>query len=308
MARKKTKGPQQFAAPIFGAVPQVSFNVNLQDNFITSHSVELEHYKAIPSPIGKKLKGDYRRSDELDTVSSNGYIYKCAGSFSAVMLGNNRGRGDGDGGFFDTSSARLTFPRFYNAPGTKGESDGERIYLAPGDRVYVKNKDIDTRVPNYQEVQYDPNKDDILQFPAVKVEYLIDSRNIEYECGLDFKITEQGNIRWLPKGRNPGIDTETGKGRVYSIRYLYTAHWYIVSLINEVRIGRVTENGKRQESRFPYHASIVREYVYHNRNNAQEVIGDKKEDIPRAQREPQERVNKGPFVKVNMDDIEDLDD
>ena len=224
-------------------------------------------------------------------------------------MGNSKGRKEMDGGIMDASVGRITLPRFYDQD-EGGDSKGKRIYLCPGDRIYVKNRDIDTNVPNFHEMTFDPDRDNVTQFPVACVERLVDSRGVEYKQDTDFKITQEGNIRWLP-GRGPGIDPETGKGRVYSIRYLYTAHWYVVQLINEVRIGNVTEGNQRKEERMPYHAQVVREYVYYNRQNTakQADYKDPKEDKKRTHPEPSfDAKPNTPFVRVNMTDIEETEE
>lgn len=306
MAKNKARGPQASTIPNTVQIPDISFNLPGQDKFITSHGVNFTHYKAIPSPIGLKDRGDYRRSDELDVQSSNGFLYKEAGCFTAVMLGNSRSKTDADAGILDPSQTRVTLPRFYNKD---GYADGDRIYIAPGDKIYVRNPKVDTKVGNYQRMTFEPDRDNLAQFPISCVEYVVDSRGVEYFCDRDFKITSDGNLRWLEGGKNPGVDPETGKGRVYSIRYQYEAHWYVVQILNEVRIGNVTENGVRQEARMPYHIMAVREYVYHNRNNGQQTQPNPKlvkEDRNREAPEPSYDITPNtPHIKVDMSDIEE---
>ena len=308
MSKNKKKGDQAQTIPQSAIVPQVSFNLEEQDKFIISHGVQFEHYKAIPSPIGLKDIGDMRRPDELDTTSTNGFLYKCAGELTAVMLSNGKNRQEMDGGIMDASQSRLTLPRFYN----KGEefAKGKRIYLSIGDKVYIKDKTIDTRVVNFQRMQYESDRDNVPQFPVCCVENLIDSKGNEYLEDIDFKITKDGNIRWIAGARNPGIDPDTGKGRVYSIRYLYDAHWYVVNILNEVRIGNTTKGSVRSEERMPYQVVIVREYVYHNRNKGEQTkpiekftkIEDKNREIPNPRQDIKPNT---PFIKVSMDDIDE---
>lgn len=306
MSKNKLEGTQAQTIPDGTDVPQVSFNLEEMDALITSHGVQFVHQKAIPSPIGLKDRGDYRRSGELDVQSSNGFLYKESGCFTGVILGNSRNRGDLDGGFVDPSQSRMTLPRFYN---DQGYSDGKRIYIAPGDRIFIRDKEIDTRVENFQRVNFESDRDNVLQFPASCVEYLIDSTGKEYIQDRDFIITKDGNIRWCTGGRNPGIDPDTKKGRVYSVRYQYEAHWYITQIYNEVRIGNVTAGGERKEARFPYHVEIVREYVYHNRINGGETqVNPKlvKEDQKREQPNwTQDLAPNSPAIKIDLSDIEE---
>lgn len=302
MAKRPAKGPQLTTLPKAPkALEQISFNLNKQDDFIKSHGVSFEHYRAIPSPIGLKDRGEYRRSDSLDTISSNGFIYKKCGVFSAVLLGNSKREQDVEGGMFDYSTARITLPRYYDEEGAA--TTNTTIHLAPGDRIYIK--DLETNVVNYQRVDYNPNGVDFLQYPATCVEFLIDSKGLEYRQGVDFKLTKAGCIDWIDGARNPGIDEETGTGRVYSIRYRYTAHWYIASIINEVRVGNITEDGIRKPARMPYHAMIQREYVYHNKVNGSAPDSLNKNETERTVQEPEQKIEPNKYqVKVNINTLE----
>lgn len=276
----------------------ISFNLDKQDQFIQSHGVTFIHYKALPSPIGLKDRGEYRRSDAIDTISSNGFIYKKAGCFTAVFHGNGKKNTEIEGGQFNNSTARITLPRYYDK--VDENAVDEFIFLSPGDRLYIK--DIEVLAVNYQRVQHNPNGIDFLQYPPTCVEHLMDSRGIEFKQGLDYNISK-GGIDWLNEG--PGFDEDVGTGRVYSIRYRYVAHWYIAQLINEIRVCNVTDdNGDRGPQRMPYHAVIQREYVYHNQTNdgSNENKKQEKDKESRVVQKPTESKNYK--IKVNVNDYE----
>lgn len=306
MADKKPQGNQITAYPEGDLDHQISINLDALEDFVNSHGVDYIHYKALPSPIGLKDRGDYRKIDAADVVASNGFIYKCAGEFTAAVVSNSKSKNPMDGGLFDESVARLIMPRYYNSKEGDSESK-ETIHLAPGDRLYIK--DLETLVPNYQRLQYNPDNEDVPQFPIVKTEFLVDSRNIEYIQGKDFRVSNQGNIKWLSGGNNPGIDPDTGKGRVYGVRYLYNAHWYVLSIPKELRVGRVTEGGVRKPARMPYHAVIQREYVYHQQPNTKknQPLVKKKEDYKptRTKEEPFETKKEVPALNVNVSSLEE---
>jgi hypothetical protein len=307
MSKRPPNGTQVDTINRFAPQVQQSFDLRrLEVGLSTGLGADFKHYKAMPSPIGKKDRGDYRRSDGVDTVTSNGMIYTCAGTFTATMTDNSREQKRSAGGIIDPAESRLVMPRFYNK---NDVSDGARIYMMPGDRIYLADPNADDRVSNAHEMDFDPAVDNEPMFPICKLEVpIVDSRNIEYAEGVDFKITEMGNIRWIPGGKNPGIDPSTGKGRVYSVRYLYKAFYYVVALPKEVRITNVTTGGVRGPERMPYHAVIMREYIFHNRNRGDKLNQNKPPEDNRTVQPVQESLNTNKFVvPVDMNTITEDD-
>lgn len=293
MAKRKPVGIQSDTINRNSPFTQLSFDLKKQDQFVTSLAVDYIHYKAMPSPIGKNDRGSYRRNDGVDTITSNGMIYRCAGKFSATMVDNDRSQKRSQSGIVDPSQSRLILPRFYNK---KEQADGDRIYMAPGDRIYIADPDADVLVSNYHEMDYELG-DNIPMFPIAKLEgSIIDSRGNEYTCGVDFKVTESGNIRWIEGAKNPGIDPNTGKGRIYSVRYLYKAFWYVVTLPKEVRVTNVTTGNVRAPERMPYHAVVVREYIYHNQNKGGPENQNKSKTPDRAVQAPSQSIHPDKYV------------
>ena len=281
---------------------QESFDLQrLEVGLSTGLGVEYTHYKAMPSPIGQNDRGDYRRNDGVDTITSNGMIYRCAGKFTATMTDNSRDRKRGEAGTLDPSESKLVLPRFYNKDG--GVANGDRIYLSPGDRIYVADPDADVKVSNSEKMSYEIGVDNVPMFPICKLEMpLTDSRNIEYTEGVDYAITAEGNIRWLPGGKNPGIDPDTGKGRIYSVRYLYKAYWYVTILLKEVRVTNVTTDGQRVPERMPYHVMVMREFMFHNQNRGDKQNQLKTKDQKRVDKEPVQSIkpSANPSITVDM--------
>ena len=307
MSKRKPKGIQLDTLPKIGDLPQLSLNLEKNDSFVNSLGIDFIHFKAVPSPIGLIDRGDYRRPDALDTLSSNGMLYVKSGCFTATMVDNSKNQQYTDGGFADHSSSRLILPRFYN----KGEdqSNGQRIYMTPGDRVYIADKDADDMVENYHRMEYNAQTQiDIPMFPIKEIVFLQDSRGIIYNCGYDFEITTDGNIQWLTSGNNPGTDPETKQGRVYSVRYRYKAFWYVVSIPKEVRLTNTTKDGLRSPERMPYHVVIEREYLYRNKNNGNQQNSNEETKDSRTREAPQEPILGSAPIKVDMAFVDDEDD
>src|SRR5271169_4721471 len=129
MSDRPAKGTQTDTINRFSPQVQESFDLKRLDGFVTGLGVDFTHYRAVPSPIGKNDRGDLRRSDGVDTITSNGMIYRCAGKFTATMTDNSRNQKTGDINMLDPSQSHLVLPRFYNS--ADQQDNGKRIYLAP---------------------------------------------------------------------------------------------------------------------------------------------------------------------------------
>lgn len=323
MSNKKPIGNQTDTIARDSFPTEMSFDLIKQDIFVQSLGVDFIHYRAMPSPIGQADRGDYRRNDGIDTITSNGMLYRCAGIFTATMTDNNRKQQRVEGGLNDPSEARLVLPRYYNNPNGNQEGnplnipncdnnnafEKRRLFLLPGDRIYYADSNADVRVPNYQKMDYEAGIDNIPQFPIISFEEpIIDSRNIEYKQGVDYELTREGNIRWIPGGTNPGIDPDTGKGRIYSVRYLYKAYWYVVQIPKEVRVTNITINGIRSPQRMPEHAIVVREYIFHSQNKGNTIDQLKSSTPQRAGIKPVQAIEPDKYtIPVDMTNITEED-
>jgi hypothetical protein len=312
MSIRPPKGQQVQDISSWCPLTEHSFNILFDDAFVTGSGIDYTHWKALPSPIGLKDRGDYRR-DGLDVLTANGMLYVCSGVFTGAETDNTTDRKRTDGGVVDPTVSRLILPRFYNTTvstagtvNTNPVDNGKRIHLDIGDRLYVTDPAANTKVPWSQRMTYEVGEN-IPMFPIIELEVpIIDSRNIQYTQGVDFCITANGNICWMPGGKNPGIDPQTGKGRVYSIRYLYRAFYYVVSLPKEVRMTNITTNGVRVPERLASYAVIQREYVWHSQNRGDPKNVSASKTPQRAVQEPLDNIKPGPgAVSVDMVNMED---
>ncbi len=275
MARRPT---ESYVADI----PSVALSIDPEafDEAIRNQGVRLIHYRGMRCPVGMTDIGDNRRPHEDHAGCSNGFLYEKAGTIRGLFVGNSNGPQLRDVGFVDGASVTVTFPRTYADECTPPLE----FFVAPFDRFYLDEEAI--TVSTWQLVKYNASGSDRLAFPAVEVDSLIDARGIRYEQCRDFEIVN-GLIVWQPKGNRPGVDLETNKGVIYSIRYRYRPFWYCARLLHEIRVAQV-ENpmlDSRSLIRMPQQILLNREFLFMNESNDNMAIDPRtatsKADSPR---------------------------
>lgn len=258
MSRSKNP-PQIYTADL--PTVQVSFDVEAFDEAIRSQGVKLHHYRAMRCPVGLIDQYDIRRPHDDHSGCSNGFIYTFAGEVTCLFTGNSMQNQMQDMGFLDGSSVSITLPRHYD--GTE-----QTFYLAPFDRLYLAEESI--VVPDWQLMTHHITGLDKLNRPAAAIQDLMDSTGKRYIQGQDFELM-QGQVKWLGSNR-PGIDPETGKGRICSVRFLHRPYWYVRQLIHEIRVTQAENpvTGERKIHKMPQAAVLVREQVFEKSDKIEE--------------------------------------
>lgn len=278
------KGPIENYVTSLPAVA-IDFDVEAFDSAIRSQGVKLVHYKALRCPVGMTDLGDNRRPHEDHSGCSNGFLYKKAGHVTGLLIGNGNDPQLRDIGFIDGASFTSTFPRHYDDTCEPSKA----FYMAPYDRFYLDEEAI--TVPTWQLVKANESGLDKLAFPAVDVEELVDARGDSYEEGRDFRICE-GQILWLPNGRRPMTDLETGRGSIFSIRYHYRPFWYVARLLHEIRVTQVGNpmTNERKLVRMQQQCLLHREFLFLNESNDDMARDPRNPDkpSPRQQQAPED--------------------
>jgi hypothetical protein len=263
---------------------QVAFDAEAFDAAVRSHGVQLVHYIALRCPVGMTDLDDNRRPHDDHAGCSNGFLYTKAGCIKSLLIGNQNKQDLRDIGFVDGASFQATFPRTYE--------DGCDFYLAPFDRFYLNEESI--TVPTWQLIRCNESGTERLAFPAVKVESFVDNRGDSYKEGEDFSLSN-GQLSWLPNGRRPISDLETGRGAICSIRYRYRPFWYCARLLHEIRVAQVESpiNDDRKLVRMPQQALLNREFLFLNESHDDEARRNPKlpgsgPDSPRQTPEPED--------------------
>jgi hypothetical protein len=232
---------------------QQSFDKNAFDALIKSQGVLCEHMRACLDPSGMASRGD-NHAVQARRASSDGYIYKSAGTFWASFSSNSSNWEIETQGLLKHDTVQMTFSRSYE------DCPDKEVVLAPYDRIYLKNIELHTITNQY--VEASTTGIDRLQYPATHVESIMDADGKDYKCGVHFEITNEGWLKWLTQER-PGFNIKTGRGTVYAVRYRYTPYYIIARLLHEIRVTQITDPNtfERSVERMPYQAMAIREHI-----------------------------------------------
>ncbi len=250
--------PPVYATPQPAAQQSRLFDIASFDREVAARGVQLYHYKAIPCPVGLVSRDDIRRPHPDHAGCQNGFLFIFAGPVTCLFTGNSKRMEYLDTGILAESTVQCTFPRCY-------DGTNQAVIPAPRDRLFLAEESI--VVVQTEKVTFSGSGVDRVKYPISCVEILIDSQNKAYTQNQDFTISPEGNIVWGPN--SPGLEFNTGAGRVYTIRYLYRPYYIIDMLSHEIRVASKwnVALGKKEVVPMPYAASLIREYAARTAEN-----------------------------------------
>jgi hypothetical protein len=235
----------------------VHMDVGYLEGFVDGQGVPFEHYIALPCPIGKEDPYDVRKAHADHSGCSNGYFYEYTGTFTCAFTGNSKSIQALDPGIVTGSTVQLTLPLFYDSDTAKP------VTVSIFDRLYLKHKVAS--VIAMELFEHNISGRDRLKYPALAVENLMDAHGNKYYQGTHFNIVE-GQLVW--SGTNqPGMNPQTRKGEVCSVRYSYIPFWYVDRILHEIRLVREGMGVIRA----PMSILVQREYFFENEQNSKQA-------------------------------------
>jgi len=265
-----------FTMPIQGE--QIYQSLIAFDNNVRNSGIKMCHFTVIPCPVGRYSKTDtLNRPHDDHSGCQNGHIYTFAGQVTVLFTGNAKRPNYGEGETINGSTAQVTVPRFYD------DQPELPVVVSPWDRFTFSEPPF--QVVHWELIDSNETGTDRLKFPAVKVLQLIDSAGVSYDHG-DYCIDGNGDIVWNSQKR-PGYDQDSGRGRCYSIRYLYNPFYYCSGLGHEVRVlPAVGPDGTRQMMQAPRQITLERENTFRQADNDTETQSTSKDAQIRQVRAP----------------------
>jgi hypothetical protein len=253
----------------------LSFDLTANDTIIEQQGILFNHFQAMECPLGLVDRYDSRAEHVMHDTCQNGMIYTFAGKVYATYSSNSADKTLRTQGEIDSSTAMFTLKRTY-------EDCGDTVTVGVYDKLeFVEQPPL---IVERQRVQYNPLTNiDRLQYPITTVQNLIDANGIPYAQGTDFNIVN-GNIVWV--GNRPGINTDSNRGVVYQVRYLYQPWWIVKSMTKDIRVSRQNNGSDSQLAKSNIAIICQREFQYMNEQNQNNGSTDPHQLPPSDDTEP----------------------
>ena len=239
----------------------VDFDLDAFDDLILDKGVPLQHWRAMPCPVGRANQYDYRSPHVDHAGCSNGFLYREAGIIKAIYTGNSAQLIQVDLGLLTGSTVMLTFARLY-------DKTQQAFHAHPFDRFYLP--DANVLVTGMELFEVSGLNNDRIKFPITEIIDLVDAKGEQYGPD-DYKIVD-GKILWTGQHR-PGYDPTGSHGVTCSIRFLYRPYWLFKNYMHEVRVSQTEAfDGSRGLARLPQSGLLQRENVQQDESQDKQPV------------------------------------
>lgn len=211
------------------------------DALIKQKGVRVKVYRTTYCPNVKSVDGAEHNVD-CQLCNGSGYIDLEPLCVDAFLQSQELEKMQNVEGFVDGNSVLITFP-----------SGVELQYFTRVDLV-------DFTDIYYQRVLRKEGSDvDVLQYQACRVNIIVDSSGTRYYQDLDFKIEENGSIKW-------GIGSTPADNQVYSIHYETHAQFRATRAQHVNRFSQYKRDGVVEYVKFPEQWLCTKEYLVRRRD------------------------------------------
>lgn len=232
------------------------------DQLLNNRGVRFVHHRAIPCPNMNNL--DDNNHDPLcPHCDGSGILYYSPREIVGTFLSNSIEKQFEYQGVWEVGTAVVTLPSEY--------ADGTQAEFATYDKLVL----TDYTVRLYEKKAYEPRPDNKqqLRYPIEKVEYLVtvtDSEVKEYIAGVDFNVSGDGMIEWVP-GNTPGYDTVADQGQIFGVSYYAFPVYVVLQPMRELRITQqMMPDGSKVSIRLPQHLVVKRDFFV---NKPERIVG-----------------------------------
>lgn len=234
-------------------IPDFSMYKDGFDQILKNRGIRFMHHRAVPCPNMRSL--DDNSHDPLcGECDGSGILYYSPKPITGVLVSNAIEKQFEYQGSWETGTAVLSMPTEYE--------DGEQADFTLWDRLDV----LDYTVRLWEKKEYEPRQGLIqqLRYPIQKVQYLITASansTKEYLQGVDFNITTDGFIQWVP-GHQPSYDYVSEIGQVYSVAYYANPIYLVLQPMRELRVSQqLMPDGTKRSIRLPQNIVVKRDFL-----------------------------------------------
>lgn len=222
------------------------------DQLLQQRGIRMIHQKSTACP--NILTTDNNAHDpNCQFCDSNGQIHYDNKEIWGVFAGNSLEKTFEAHGIWEIGSAVITMPAEY--------PDGTQAEFNTFDKLTIP--DFTVRLSELKEYEPRPGNTQELRYPINNVDYVSSIRNGVlklYQVGIDFNITSDGKIQWIP-GRTPYYDPDSGHGEVLTWSFFAHPVYLVVQSLRELRITQELVNGQKVARRLPQQILVKRDFL-----------------------------------------------
>lgn len=229
-----------------------SFKQNF-DQILNNRGIRFTHHRAIPCPNMQNLD-DNSHHPLCPFCDGSGILYYAPKEIIGTFHSNSIEKQFEYNGQWEVGTAMVTMPSEY--------SDNTQAEFAIYDKLII----TDYTVRLWEKKAYEPRTGNTqqLRYPIQKIEYLVtvtDSAVKEYLVNVDFTVTVDGLIQWIP-GRTPNYDTLTQTGQVMGISYYAHPVYIVLQPMRELRVTQqLMPDGTKVAIRLPQNLLVKRDFL-----------------------------------------------
>jgi hypothetical protein len=222
------------------------------DQLLNQRGVRLIHHKAIPC-MNVEATTFQAHEPDCEFCDNSGIIYYESKEIWGVFSGNSIEKTFEAHGVWETGTAVITLPTEY--------PDGTQADFNTYDRLELP--DFTVRLWELKGYEPRPNGIQNIRYPIKKVEYvssITDGVQKFYEVGVDFNITADGEIQWIP-GKEPYYNSALERGEVIGWAYFANPIYVVLQSLRELRITQEMVNGVKTARRLPQQVLVKRDFM-----------------------------------------------
>ena len=222
------------------------------DQLLNQRGIRFIHHKAIPC-MNMESTNFQAHEPDCPFCDDSGIIYYESKEIHGIFQGNSIEKTFEAHGVWETGTAVVTFPTEY-ADGTQADFN-----------TYDKLEMPDFTVRLWELKGYEPRPNGIqdLRYPVQKVEYassITDGVQKFYMPGVDFNITPEGAIEWIP-GKEPFYNQALERGEVIGWAYFANPVYVVLQSLRELRITQEMVGGVKTARRLPQQILVRRDFM-----------------------------------------------